>query len=174
MNRVRERREELGLKQRDLLDLLRQTDPRMDIGTLSRIENGYVLPASEDVLAALERHLQASRDDLFDAMTVFAVPNKRPVKEANTGLVASFLGYGKQNAVGRAELASAMGVSDRKMRKLIEEAREDGLVICHDQDGGGYYLADTREELRRQLKRNNSRAMSILRQQKYIRARLDA
>lgn len=169
MNRVRERREELGMKQKELLALLRETDPRMDIGTLSRIENGYVLPASEEIIAALERHLQAARDDLFDAITVFAAQNAKRPKSANTGLVASVLGYGKANAVPRAELAERLGVKDRSMRMMLEAARQDGLVICCDQDSQGYYMADTPDEYRRQYQQNQNRAMSILRQQKYIR-----
>lgn len=55
MSRVKERREELGMTQRELLEILRQDEPRMDIGTLSRIETGFVLPASEAVLEALGR-----------------------------------------------------------------------------------------------------------------------
>ena len=174
MSNVRERREELGMKQYELLDLLRKTDPRMDIGTLSRIERGYVLPASEAILAALERHLQAPRSDLFEGVEVFAIETTKAENKANTALVAGALGYGKKNAVTRHELAEKLGTSDRKMRKMLEEARQDGLTVCCDQDGCGYYLADTQDELRRQYIQNNNRAMSILRQQKYIRERLKA
>ena len=174
MNRIRERREELGMKQYELLALLKDTDPRMDIGTLSRIENGYVLPASEDVLAALERHLQAPRSDLFEEVEVFAVKDTKAPVGRITMLVADAVPEGHQNAISRRELAERLGVSDRRARQYLELAKLDGLVIANDQDGCGYYQPVTDEEIERQWKQNQSRAMSILRQQKYLRARRQA
>ena len=174
MNRVRARREELGMKQADLLAILRQTDSRMDIGTLSRIENGYVLPASEEILRAFERGLQAARDDLFDGITVFAVEGTKAPRAAVTDFVAGFLGYGKQNAIKRDDLCRMMGVGDRQMRDLLAEAGEDGLIICNDQDGQGYYIADTDEELQRQYIQETNRAMSTLRRRSKIRERMRA
>ena len=138
MNRVRDRREELGMKQADLLALLKETDPRMDIGTLSRIENGYVLPASEEVLAALERHLQAPRSDLFEAVEVFAAENVKAPVGRITWLVADAVPEGKANAISRQELAEKLGVCDRTMREWLENAKKDGLPIANDQDGTGY------------------------------------
>ena len=79
------------------------------------------------------------------------------------------LGYGKKNAVPRAELAEILGVDDRKMRKMIAEAKRDGLVVCCDQDGKGYYIADEPEEYDRQYAQTYSRAMSLLVQLKYMR-----
>ena len=174
MNRVKARREELGMKQADLLAILRKTDPRMDIGTLSRIENGYVLPASEEILRAFERGLQAARDDLFDGITVFAVEGTKAPRAAITDYVASLLDYGKENAISRKDLAHIIGVSDRQMRKMVEEARRDGLVVCCDQDSKGYYLADTPEEYRRQYWQTYNRAMSLLVQLKGMRERARA
>lgn len=162
MNRIRDRREELGMKQADLLAIIREVEPRIDIGTLSRIENGYVLPASEEVMTALERGLQAPRGDLFDSMTVFAVENAKAPRAAITDRVASVLDYGKDYAVSREELAGRLGTSDRGMRRMLEEARMDGLAVCCDQDGKGYYLADTPEEYRRQYYQARSRAMKLL------------
>ena len=63
-------------------------------------------------------------------------------------------------------------IPDRTMRKMIENARQEGLVICNGQDGSGYFLPTSREELKRQYNQNESRAMSIMRQQKYIRREL--
>ena len=168
---IKERREELGMQQKELLNLLRQDEPRLDAGTLSRIENGFVLPASEELLASLEKHLQTPRSDLFNGLEVFAIKNTESHREANTDVVASALGYGKKNAVPRESLAEILGVSDRKMRKMIEDAKRDGLVICNDQDDEGYYIADTPEEYGRQYTQTYNRAMSLLVQLKHMRTR---
>ena len=169
MNRVRDRREELGMKQADLLALLKETDPRMDIGTLSRIENGYVLPASEEVLAALERHLQAPRSDLFEAVEVFAAENVKAPVGRITWLVADAVPEGKANAISRQELAEKLGVCDRTMREWLENAKKDGLPIANDQDGTGYFQPVTPEEIERQLAQLRNRAMSLLVQMKWLR-----
>lgn len=44
MSGVKERRQELGMTQKDLLTKLKEYEPRLDIGTLSRIESGICLP----------------------------------------------------------------------------------------------------------------------------------
>ena len=43
MSSVKERRQELGMRQQDLLAKLKEYEPRLDIGTLSRIESGICL-----------------------------------------------------------------------------------------------------------------------------------
>lgn len=79
---------------------------------------------------------------------------------------------GKANAVTRAQLCAHTGLSDRAVRKLIELARIDGAIIINAQDGAGYYISDNPVDIRRQIATNNSRAMTILKQQKCLRRRL--
>ena len=67
------------------------------------------------------------------------------------------------------QVRSGRYVPDRTMRKMIETARQEGVVICNGQDGAGYFLPTTKEELKRQFDQNESRALSIMRQQKFIR-----
>lgn len=167
---IKERREQLGLQQKELLALIRQDEPRMDIGSLSRIENGFLLPASEEVLASLERHLQTSRSDLFSGVEIFAIEMAEFPREANTDLLASVLKYGHKNAIKREELCEILGVSDRKMRKMVERAKRDGLAVCNDGDDDGYYIADTPEEYDRQYQRIYHRAMSMMVQLKHYQA----
>lgn len=174
MSRIRERRHELGLTQDALLQMLRKADPRMDAGTLSRIETGFVLPASEAILEALERALQAPRDDLFEGVEVFAIEGSKAPVDRITWLVAEAVPLGKEKAISRRDLAGKLGVCDRTMREWLEIARNDGLVIANDQDGLGYYRPVTDEEIRRQYVQSRNRTMSQLRQQKYLRARLRA
>lgn len=61
-------------------------------------------------------------------------------------MLLDYLGYGKANAVKRERLAALSGMDDRKMRDVIKLLREDGVLICNDGDGSGYYLADNQEQ----------------------------
>ena len=86
--------------------------------------------------------------------------------------ICDFIGTGKENAVTRGELVAILNLPDRQVRKLIQEARTRGEIIINDQDGAGYYLSDDLGEMKRQLALNQSRAVSVLRQQKYLRQKI--
>ena len=86
-----------------------------------------------------------------------------------TIMLKSVLGRGKENAVKRSELAATFG-GDRIMRKAIEQARIDGICVCNDQDGKGYYIARDIEEVRRQHWQILNRAKSNFDQLKAFRA----
>lgn len=86
--------------------------------------------------------------------------------------IVDYIPTGKDNAVTRAQLCALTGLGDRAVRKLIEIARVEGAVIVNHQDGNGYYISNDPKDIRRQIATNNSRAMSILRQQKLLRQRL--
>ena len=88
--------------------------------------------------------------------------------------ITDFIGTGKENAVKRSELVAILNLPDRAVRKLIQEARDRGEIIINAQDGAGYYMSSDEVELRRQYLTNQSRAMSILRQQKHLRKKLMA
>ena len=83
--------------------------------------------------------------------------------------ILDLIPIGKKNAVTREQLMEITGQSDRKNRQMIENARAEGEIICNDQDGKGYYLPETLEEVYRAYKQGHSRAMSILKQQKTMR-----
>jgi biotin operon repressor len=85
----------------------------------------------------------------------------------------TFIAKGKENAISRQELCSLMAMPDRTVRKLIQEARDQGEVIINAQDGAGYYTSDNVEELERQYNTNRHRALSILRQQRHIRRQIE-
>ena len=94
---------------------------------------------------------------------------KRNYEEDAKRLV-SLLGYGKRGAVRRTELLEQFGGTDRQMRKTISYARLKGVCIINDQDGDGYYIARTLDELRRQYKQMTARALDILAQRKAVKA----
>ena len=83
--------------------------------------------------------------------------------------VLSCLSNGREAAYSRRYIASDTGISDREVRNLIEELRNEGHLICNEQDGNGYYLAKTDHEILRQYRQDCDRAMSILRRIKPFR-----
>lgn len=61
--------------------------------------------------------------------------------------VLSKLRFGKENAIHQTELSAALGVSASTLKKTIQGLRKGGFAIIGDTDG--YYMAETREEVRR-------------------------
>ena len=87
-------------------------------------------------------------------------------------LIENHIPVGRENAITRTQLCVASGLSDRKAREEIEQARRSGVIIVNAQDGAGYFRTDDLEEIKRQYDQNEHRARSILVQQKFLRRRL--
>lgn len=86
--------------------------------------------------------------------------------------VINAIPYGKDNAISRTALAAKLGVTDRKARSYIEQARRDGYFIINDQDSIGYYRSLDIADLERQYWRDKARALSILERCKGMRRTL--
>lgn len=99
---------------------------------------------------------------------------RKQLQEELIELVPRVLLYGHENARTRPEIVAASGFNDRTVREIIEAARDAGWLVCNDQDGHGYYLGWTLDEIERQFWRDQSRALSILQRQKHFRRRLKA
>lgn len=167
MNRLKERRMELGLTQEDVSGILKLTDPRMDVSMVSRFENGVCLP-TEEVMTALEAALRTDRAYLYGDENKADIPQRT----AETERIAALIPHGRRNAISRADLAAALHTTDRKMRKAVAEAKKQGVMICND--GDGYYQSDELSDLWRQYRRETARAMSILKARKPMREVLKA
>lgn len=87
--------------------------------------------------------------------------------------ITDYIPAGKENAVRRADLVRRLNLPDRTVRRMIQDARDRGEVILNDQSGAGYYISDDVGELKRQYRTNRNRALSILRQQKYLSRRIE-
>lgn len=89
--------------------------------------------------------------------------------------VRDSLKYGKENAIASKVLAEALGFrSIRDLQKAVERERSAGAVILSDPCGGGYYLSDDPEELRRFTQTLNARAKNTLRAAESAQRALDA
>ena len=84
--------------------------------------------------------------------------------------VISLIPFGHENAITRERLAKALGTSDRRVRKEIEKLRLAGQPIANLQDGSGYFIPVSKEEIQAQRNLNRSRALHILMQNRYLDA----
>lgn len=85
--------------------------------------------------------------------------------------IVDYIPAGKKNAVTRAQLRIATGMSDRKVRDAIADARRHTPII-NDQSGRGYYIPTAEElpEARKCLEQEKRRAKSIFWSMKALRA----
>lgn len=60
------------------------------------------------------------------------------------GKLLSHLNFGEENAISMKELATLLDASCRDVRRMIESARTDGIIIASS-DKGYYYPARDRE-----------------------------
>ncbi|MBQ3557835.1 MAG: helix-turn-helix transcriptional regulator [Oscillospiraceae bacterium] len=172
MNRLQERRLELGLSQPDVSAKLKEIDPRMDVGMVSRFERGACLPTLP-VLIGLETILQAPRTALFGEDELGAAQEFKVVEGQETSPVterlASLVPFGRHNAISRRVLAAKLGMNDRQMRHAIEDARGEGLIILCECNGRGYYQSNDLDEIYRQYIQDTNRAMAILKRRRPMR-----
>lgn len=75
--------------------------------------------------------------------------------------ILSVIPTGRENAISMREIAAVLGLdSTRLVRKLINEARTDGALICSGDNG--YWFPANLEEVRDSYLRSRSMALSIL------------
>lgn len=83
--------------------------------------------------------------------------------------------FGKENAIPSKQLAHILGFrSVRELQKTVERERSAGAVILSDPCGGGYYLSDDPEELRRFTRTLHARARNTLKAAESAERALDA
>lgn len=68
---------------------------------------------------------------------------------------------GRESGINARDLANVAGVTERQLRTLIGELREEGIAICATPETG-YYLAVTPEELQESCRFLHDRAMRSL------------
>jgi transcriptional regulator with XRE-family HTH domain len=171
MNGIKERRIELGYTQPEISAYLRKVDARMDVGMVSRFENGVCLP-TEKVADALCTILQATKAQLWGEEKTQEMQRKSAEQKAIVELISRTVPFGRENAIKRADLSRVLQVDDRKARHYIGIARLNGVIIINEQGGDGYFQSDDVKDIMRQYKQETNRAMTILSRRKAIRNRL--
>lgn len=82
-------------------------------------------------------------------------------KDRQTAVYQSILScfkYGRANAIHLHNLRRYSGLDNRRLRKIIELIRRDGVCVCSDE--AGYYLPETAAELEKYIKRVERTAKS--------------
>ena len=80
--------------------------------------------------------------------------------------IVEYIPTGINNAISRKDLCAVTGLSDRIVRRLVEEARRETIIISNT-DGTGYWIYPEnptereKELLCRFVKQQESRAKSI-------------
>ncbi len=72
-----------------------------------------------------------------------------------------YLKQGRENAVHMPTLAKQLGVSERRLRQLVFDAKLSGIIICSD--NSGYYFPKNDSEIKDYERRQRKRAFSTLR-----------
>ena len=162
-NSIKAAREALGLKQKEVASLLQEVEPRIDVGMLSRFENGVCLP-TPIVANRLASVLGVDFRDLFSPEGQEYIQNIRDADEPVEGL--PFILEDLINELGstprtRRELCEALDISDRRLRKRIAEARELGYCIVNK--GDGYFIPEDLSDMKQFYFTERHRALSILR-----------
>lgn len=84
------------------------------------------------------------------------------------------LPYGRENAIPSKMLAQILGFrSVRDLQKAVERERAAGAVILSDTHGGGYYLSDSPDELRRFTRTLYARAQNTMKAAESAQRALD-
>ena len=85
------------------------------------------------------------------------------------------LPYGRENAIPSKMLAQILGFrSVRDLQKAVERERAAGAVILSDTHGGGYYLSEDPDELRRFTRTLYARARNTMKAAESAQRALDA
>ena len=97
--------------------------------------------------------------------------------KAHTGIdeVVNRIPVGRDHAISRYDLRTAVDMDDRRVRDLIADARSEGHFILSTRRG--YYLADTSDpgdikEMQKFVRRESKRAISTFKGAKHMRAYL--
>ena len=75
--------------------------------------------------------------------------------------VLELIGTGKDHATPILRLVWNSGLNERAVRKAIQELRQDGHLICNEQNGKGYYIATELEEIRKQYTQDRNRFLAV-------------
>ena len=86
-----------------------------------------------------------------------------------SALLAMTIPFGRDKAISREALTELLHTSDRVMRRMIQHAREEGLIILNAQDGSGYFQSADLADMEAQYRQDTARAMAILKRRKHLR-----
>lgn len=151
-------REMAGMSQLDLVVILRKYDKRIDVPMLSKFESGVCLPTI-DMAQIIAGTLDASVNEIWVNESDEAPVN---MKKLESNPVLALIPHGSQNGIRSDAIARIAGCSERRARKMIEEAIVNGALIGNLQNGKGYFIPDNELEIIQVRNQERRRAMTIM------------
>lgn len=76
-------------------------------------------------------------------------------------IVLDAIPFHKEKAIRRDALAAKVGLTDRKVRRIIEGLRRTHIIL-NDQDGAGYYRSYDLDDISRAYYQERARALAVL------------
>lgn len=136
-----------GMKQTELVELLREkVDPRFDQALVSKMKQGLVEPTAEVIKALSEACILPSETISDRDGVIYQEPSEKALRTENYWRLISLLTHSLV-PLSRSYLAHKLGVTDRQLRRLKEQATRDGNIIGSSSHGKGYYLCRNRGQL---------------------------
>ena len=88
--------------------------------------------------------------------------------------ILEYIPKGRKNAISRRQLAIRTGITDRKLRRYIQEAKLTNVIASTD-DGSGYFIPEENDynEVLAYRRREKAKALSIIQTLKMVDAWLD-
>ena len=125
---------------------------------LSRFEEGRVDPTEEE-WKAIAKAFGMKETELR------GIPCTNTVER----YLRSRAAVGHMNGIDESEIIADLGVTERVLRKMVQQERVAGALICHDYDEHGYYIASNAAEKQRFIHRHMAVIRSLSRECKAFR-----
>lgn len=162
-----------GMKQTELVELLREkVDPRFDQALVSKMKQGLVEPTGAVIKCLSEACILPSETILDQGGVIYQEPSKKALRTENYWNLISILAHSLV-PLSRSYLAHKLGVTDRQLRRLKEQATKDGYIIGSSSHGKGYYLCRDRGQLMQLKAEYRARIKSQMDTYRVIQTALD-
>lgn len=122
-----------GLTQPKLAEELAEITPGIDAPLVSKMERGICQPSIE-----IQEYL--------DAQEAIIGQDVIELNPTEADIFMALLPCSYENRLTRQELVIKTGLSDRMVRRTIENMRLKGIRVCSDSDYAGYYIASDQSE----------------------------
>lgn len=146
---IREYRRKRNLTQPQLAEELKKVVEGIDAPLISKMEKGLCEPP-----LVIRAYLDAKEKEL-DRIQIELTP-------VQGNILSEIMLASKDAPCSRKWLAIASGMTDRTVRREIEQMRKRGIRICSDSKSYGYWLAKSETEYKDFRKEIYGRAMTLL------------
>ena len=131
-------RQQKNLKQSELAEELQTVCPGIDAFLISKIENGWCKPndAVQHYIDGYKTPSVPCEEDLYG----------RNLTSLHDTLYRLIADASSSKPVSRGYLARRLKVTDRTLRRMIQDLRMAGCWICNTNKTGGYWLCENEAE----------------------------